>query len=50
MELVDLPAHILVQNIRLRRLKAVDLLEATLERIRRCGRRAAFLTTFNFKT
>jgi len=33
MELIDLPAHVLVENIRLRKLKAIDLLEATLERI-----------------
>jgi aspartyl-tRNA(Asn)/glutamyl-tRNA(Gln) amidotransferase subunit A len=33
MELPDLPAHVLVENIRLRRVKAIDALEATLERI-----------------
>ena len=33
MELPDLPAHVLVENIRLRQLRAIDALEATLARI-----------------
>jgi len=33
MEISDLPAHVLVENIRLRQLKAIDVLEATLARI-----------------
>ncbi len=33
MELCDLPVHVLVENIRLRQISAVELLEATLKRI-----------------
>jgi len=33
MELCDLPAHVLVENIRLRQVKAIDVLEAALARI-----------------
>jgi aspartyl-tRNA(Asn)/glutamyl-tRNA(Gln) amidotransferase subunit A len=33
MELPDLPAHVLIENIRLRKLRAIDVLEAALARI-----------------